>query len=165
MVAAVETISESRTNGRLDPDAAAHTRLGGGTGFRWIEEAVLASGSSLHPNINAANTYQFVMGNPVGRVDASGELPPVGLDFNFTWAPGDGLQPTAGWEQKDVLFEDPVTGTTVAALAGVEIEGTNFTRSECHASQLLENVFHTTTFLRLFPEILSKVVDGVKEAA
>ena len=69
------------------PGAAAHTRLGGGTGFRGVEEAIFASGSSLHLNINGANTYQFVIGNPVGRVDATGLAPQdaVGGSYLSGW--------------------------------------------------------------------------------
>ena len=47
------------------PGAAALTRRGGGTGFRWIEEAVFASSSSLQLRINGADTYRFVVSNPV----------------------------------------------------------------------------------------------------
>ena len=71
MVAAVEAILESKANGRLDPGAAAHTRLGGGTGFRGVEE-VFPSRCAAPLNVNGANTYQFVMGDPAGRVDPWG---------------------------------------------------------------------------------------------
>ena len=67
----VEAILESKANGRLDPGAAAHTRLGGGTGFRGVEE-VFPSRCAAPLNVNGANTYQFVVGDPVGRVDPTG---------------------------------------------------------------------------------------------
>jgi hypothetical protein len=54
------------------PGAAAQPRPPASAGFR---EADATSGFGLSPNaldINGANTYQFVMGNPVDAVDASG---------------------------------------------------------------------------------------------
>ena len=71
MVAAVEAILESKANGGLDPGATAHTRPGGGTGFRGVEE-VFPSRCAAPLNINRANTYRLVMGNPVGAADPSG---------------------------------------------------------------------------------------------
>jgi|GEM_PF-2211244 len=53
------------------PGAAAQSRYFG-TGFRWIEGANSAGISPPRLNINGANTYQFVMGNPVGYDDSFG---------------------------------------------------------------------------------------------
>ena len=91
MVAIVETTSESKHGGTglcggdaehncgelrslpLNPGAAAHCRAGRGTGFRGGDaERKCIEHRSLPLNINGANTYQFVMSDPVGNVDPSG---------------------------------------------------------------------------------------------
>ena len=48
------------------PGAAAHTRLGGGTGFR-RDEAVFSSRNAAPLNINVTDTYHVGIGDPVGR--------------------------------------------------------------------------------------------------
>ena len=56
----------------LNPGAAAHCR-GVGTGFRGADAArKCIEHRSLPLNINGANTYRFVMSNPVGNVDPLG---------------------------------------------------------------------------------------------
>ncbi len=57
----------------LNPGAAALSRAGRGTGFRGVD-AKHNCGELRSPpfNINGANTYQFVMSNPVGSVDPWG---------------------------------------------------------------------------------------------
>ena len=60
--------------------AAAQSRCLG-TGFRAVDAI---SGLGLSPNalhINGADTYQFVMGNPVGMVDASGQSATIELQL------------------------------------------------------------------------------------
>ena len=55
------------------PGAAALSRAGRGTGFRGGDaEHNCGELRSLPLNINGANTYQFVMSNPVGNVDPFG---------------------------------------------------------------------------------------------
>ena len=50
----------------VNPGAAALTRLGGGTGFRW-DEAVFSSRNAAPLNINVTDTYHVGIGDPVGR--------------------------------------------------------------------------------------------------
>ena len=108
MVAAVEAILESKANGRLGPGAAALARLAGGTGFRGDEMAYGAGSAPPPLNINGADTYQFVMGNPVGGVD------PLGL---WRW-----YEP---WKSP-ILRSTPVRATTNAGkyiVSGSELCG------------------------------------------
>ena len=56
------------------PGAAAHPRPGASAGFRGADaEHNCGEHRSLPLNINGANTYQFVMSNPVGNVDPLGQ--------------------------------------------------------------------------------------------
>ena len=86
----------------LNPGAAAHCR-GVGTGFRGAD-AEHNCGEHCSPplNINGANTYQFVMSNPVGNVDPTGlslvtAPPPVAPPFVEPWIMPTGPQ-GPGWE-------------------------------------------------------------------
>ena len=54
------------------PSAAAQPRPPTSAGFRAVEETYFAGISLPQLNINGADTYQFVIGNPLGRVDAGG---------------------------------------------------------------------------------------------
>ena len=56
MVAAVGGILESKANGRLDPGAAAHTRLG--TGF--LGGSVFSPGPQSHPSIPRGVSDLFI---------------------------------------------------------------------------------------------------------
>ncbi len=55
------------------PGAAAHTRLGGGTGFRGVEFCEYLGRCAAPLKINGDNTYQFVMENTVVNLDHRGE--------------------------------------------------------------------------------------------
>ena len=86
----------------LNPGAAAHCR-GVGTGFRGADEERKCIEHRSPPlNINGANTYQFVMSNPVGNVDPTGlslvtAPPPVAPPFVEPWIMPTGPQ-GPGWE-------------------------------------------------------------------
>ena len=56
------TVFAALGNGTGHPCAAAHTRPGGGTGFRGDEMAYGAGSAPAPLNINGSNTYQFVRG-------------------------------------------------------------------------------------------------------
>jgi hypothetical protein len=77
------------------PGAAAHCRAVG-TGFRGADAEHNCGEHSSSPfNINGANTYQFVMSNPVGNVDPEGLAtvmvdPVTGASFNLSSSPGQG---------------------------------------------------------------------------
>ena len=120
MVAIAEAISESKHGGTglcggdaehncgelrslpLNPGAAALSR-GVGTGFRGADEERKCIEHRSPPlNINGANTYQFVMSNPVGNVDPTGlslvtAPPPVAPPFVEPWIMPTGPQ-GPGWE-------------------------------------------------------------------
>ncbi len=74
------------------PGAAALSRAGRGTGFRGVDaEHNCGELRSLPLNINGANTYQFVMNNPVGSTDPNGQA-----KVNPTKPPTPPSPPTAG---------------------------------------------------------------------
>ena len=55
------------------PGAAAHPRPGASAGFRGVDaERKCTEHRSLPLSIDGANTYQFVMSNPMGNVDPWG---------------------------------------------------------------------------------------------
>ena len=114
------------------PGAAAHCRAGRGTGFRGAdEERKCIEHRSLPLNINGANTYQFVVSNPVGNVD------PWGLAAGVTGkgvpatapgsAPGSGSVTVTG---KSGPIPTGIPGTTVSVGAtGTASTGGNYTGS------------------------------------
>ena len=149
MVAIVETTSESKHGGTglcggdaehncgelrslpLNPGAAALSR-GVGTGFRGAdEERKCIEHRSLPLNINGANTYQFVMSNPVGNVDPWGLAGGViGKGVPATApgsAPGSGSVTATG---KSGPIPTGIPGTTVSVGAtGTASTGGNYTGS------------------------------------
>jgi hypothetical protein len=150
MVATNETLLDARTTNH--PVAAAQPRPPASAKCR------PASGASSRLYINGANTYQFVMSNPVGAVDPTGEFGAPGLAFNFVWTPSEGLHQTEGWEKKTLQFTDPVTGTELSTVASVEIEATGYPRAECRAAQWLASVFHLETKIAFFPPTWSESI-------
>ena len=66
-----------------------------------IEDFYCASVALPKLNINDADTYQFVMGNPVARVDAGGT--------RLTFAQAQALLPP-GWSERDIPHR-PIGGS------------------------------------------------------
>ena len=95
--------SKKRTN--VYPGAAAQPRPPASAGFRPV------NGASGKLNINGANTYQFVMSNPVGEVDPSG-LATILLSLGGS--AGTGVQPLAYPTPESV----PIASTPATPLPG-----------------------------------------------
>ncbi len=116
----------------LNPGAAALSRAGRGTVFRGADaEHICGELRSLPLNINGANTYQFVMSNPVGNVDPWGLAGGViGKGVPATApgsAPGSGSVTATG---KSGPIPTGIPGTTVSVGAtGTASTGGNYTGS------------------------------------
>ena len=114
------------------PGASALSRAGRGTGFRGVDaEHNCGELRSLPLNINGANTYQFVMSNPVGNVDPWGLAGGViGKGVPATApgsAPGSGSVTATG---KSGPIPTGIPGTTVSVGAtGTASTGGNYTGS------------------------------------
>ena len=89
------------------PGAAALSRAGRGTGFRGVD-AKHNCGEHRSPplNINGANTYQFVMSNPVDATDPSGTI------AWYYWAAAGGVDILGGGP------EDPLADAVDAGILG-----------------------------------------------